>query len=108
MFQFPGFAPAHIVPVAGKARRVSPFGHPRVAGYLPLTAAFRSLSRPSSPPGATGIRRAPFLSFAFGRPGSRTWTFRVYQVVSYLLRIDFCFVVYVFPQHVNDLSFGGE
>ena len=32
--------------------RVSPFGHPRINGYLPLPAAFRSLSRPSSAPGA--------------------------------------------------------
>ena len=32
--------------------RVSPFGHPRIAGYLRLPAAFRSLSRPSSAPGA--------------------------------------------------------
>ena len=29
--------------------RVVPFGDPRVTGYLLLTAAFRSLSRPSSP-----------------------------------------------------------
>ena len=29
-------------------------------GYLPLAAAFRSLSRPSSPPRATGIPHAPF------------------------------------------------
>ena len=28
--------------------RVSPFGHPRITGYLLLPAAFRSLSRPSS------------------------------------------------------------
>ena len=28
---------------------VPPFGYPRVNGYLHLTAAFRSLSRPSSP-----------------------------------------------------------
>ena len=46
-----------------RCRRVSPFGHPRVAGHLPLAAAFRSLSRPSSPPRATGIPHAPFLSF---------------------------------------------
>ena len=32
--------------------RVVPFGDPRVNGYLRLTAAFRSLSRPSSPPRA--------------------------------------------------------
>ena len=30
-------------------RRVAPFGHPRVTGRLHLTAAFRSLPRPSSP-----------------------------------------------------------
>ena len=48
-----------------RCRRVSPFGHPRVTGHLPLTAAFRSLSRPSSPPRATGIPRAPFFSFFF-------------------------------------------
>ena len=31
---------------------VAPFGHPRIAGHLRLPAAFRSLSRPSSPPRA--------------------------------------------------------
>ena len=34
-------------------------------GYLPLAAAFRSLSRPSSPPRATGIPRAPLFAFLF-------------------------------------------
>ena len=33
-------------------QRVSPFGYLRVYGYLLLTAAFRSLSRPSSAPDA--------------------------------------------------------
>lgn len=28
---------------------VAPFGHPRITGYVPLPAAYRSLSRPSSP-----------------------------------------------------------
>ena len=32
------------------AGRVVPFGNPRVKGHLHLTAAYRSLSRPSSPP----------------------------------------------------------
>ncbi len=36
----------------GALCRVSPFGHPRIIGYLPLPAAFRSLSRPSSALGA--------------------------------------------------------
>ena len=43
-----------------RSRRVSPFGHPRVAGHLPLTAAFRSLSRPSSAPSAKAF---PLCSF---------------------------------------------
>ena len=32
------------------AMRVRPFGDPRVVGYVPLAAAYRSLSRPSSAP----------------------------------------------------------
>ena len=32
--------------------RVSPFGYPRITGYLLLPVAFRSLSRPSSAPDA--------------------------------------------------------
>ena len=40
--------------------RVSPFGHLRVYGYLLLTAAFRSLSRPSSAPDAKAF---PLRSF---------------------------------------------
>ena len=62
-----------------RCRRVSPFGHPRVAGHLPLTAAFRSLSRPSSPPRATGIPHAPFLSFLIS---SRAWPTRAQRVAA--------------------------
>ena len=36
----------------GLLRRVPPFGNLRVTGYLLLTAAYRSLSRPSSAPDA--------------------------------------------------------
>ena len=39
--------------------RVVPFGDPRVKGYLRLTAAFRSLSRPSSPPRAKASTWCP-------------------------------------------------
>ena len=39
--------------------RVAPFGYPRVAGHLHLTVAFRSLSRPSSPPRAKASTVCP-------------------------------------------------
>ena len=45
MFQFPAYASAWRMP---SARRVVPFGNLRVNGYLRLTEAYRSLSRPSS------------------------------------------------------------
>ena len=45
--------------------RVTPFGHPRVIGYVPLTAAFRSLSRPSSPRSSSGIRHEPLLPWPY-------------------------------------------
>ena len=51
------------------AMRVTPFGRPRIKGYVPLPAAFRSLSRPSSPYGSTGIRHEPM--FAWPYPSSR-------------------------------------
>ena len=41
-------------------RRVSPFGYLRVNGYLLLTAAFRSLSRPSSAPDAKAFSLRSF------------------------------------------------
>ena len=44
----------------GLLRRVSPFGNLRVNGYLLLTAAYRSLSRPSSAPDAKAF---PLRSF---------------------------------------------
>ena len=39
--------------------RVSPFGYLRINGYLLLPAAFRSLSRPSSAPGAKASALRP-------------------------------------------------
>ena len=48
------------------AWRVAPFGRPRISGCSRLPAAFRGLPRPSSPPGATGIPRAPSLACGAG------------------------------------------
>ena len=41
--------------------RVAPFGNPCLNGYLPLNTAYRSLSRPSSPPRAKASFMCPFL-----------------------------------------------
>ena len=47
MFQFPTFASR--LPRISIAGWVAPFGYLRIDSYLPIPAAFRSLSRPSSP-----------------------------------------------------------
>ena len=89
-------------------------------GYLPLAAAFRSLSRPSSPPRATGIPHAPFSAFlflfAFFRPAAKSLLTRLLDssvrllfVFSYLffsrLRLQrLCLVSDLLVHHVNDLS----
>ena len=54
MFQFPPFSDNY-----PSGNWVVPFGNPRVKGHLHLTAAYRSLSRPSSPPGAKASTRRP-------------------------------------------------
>ena len=61
MFQFPGLAPA-----SGRWRALQRVGLPHsdirgYGGYLPLTAAFRSLSRPSSRPRAKASFMCPCL-----------------------------------------------
>ena len=61
MFQFPGLAPAHWRRWHGRPCRVAPFGNPRIGGYLLLPAAYRSLSRPSSPPAAKASFMCPCL-----------------------------------------------
>ena len=45
---------------SGSHCRVAPFGYPRIAGYLLLPVAFRSLSRPSSAPSAKASALRPF------------------------------------------------
>ena len=51
MFQFPPFASLHKSSDSHPSGDwVVPFGNPGVKGHLRLTRAYRSLSRPSSPP----------------------------------------------------------
>ena len=53
MFQFPGFAsPKKHGDSRPSACWVVPFGNPGIKGHLHLPRAYRSLSRPSSPPRA--------------------------------------------------------
>ena len=43
--------------------RVAPFGNLRINSYVPIPAAYRSLSRPSSPSESLGIPHTPFVTF---------------------------------------------
>ena len=64
MFQFPRFASLQIHSDSSPSGCwVVPFGNPRINGHLHLPEAYRSLSRPSSPPRAKASTRRPnFLS----------------------------------------------
>ena len=66
-FGSPGSPP----PIGGcraLARRVAPFGHPRIEGCSRLPADFRGLPRPSSPPGAKASTVRPPSLAASRRP----------------------------------------
>ena len=60
MFQFPVLASCKQDDTSSKYR-VVPFGNPRINGHLHLPAAYRSLSRPSSPPRAKASAMRPYL-----------------------------------------------
>ena len=76
MFQFPGLAP--LCGGWSSTSRVVPFGDPRVKGHLHLTAAFRSLSRPSSPVRAKASAIRPFL-LSFARYASRLFITKCHE-----------------------------
>ena len=71
---------------------VSPFGYLRVLGYLLLTAAFRSLSRPSSAPSARASTLRSFcltaltLPLAYGRQ-ALLW-FSLYPLLTVSCQLD--------------------
>ena len=63
------------------ARRVTPFGHPRITGCLLLPAAFRSLPRPSSPDSSEASTMDPYsLDHIF-----HVYRFRLFSVSQTLL-----------------------
>ena len=51
--------------VRPSAGRVAPFGNPGIVAYLQLHPAYRSLSRPSSPPGALASPVRPWLLYVY-------------------------------------------
>ena len=68
---------------------VSPFGHPRLSAHLQLPAAFRSLSRPSSAPGALASALCSFF-LDFARRPFRRLSFVPFPllVISFPLPLD--------------------
>ena len=62
MFQFPAYASA-FADNESSTHWVVPFGNPGIKGHLHLNRAYRSLSRPSSPPRAKASTGRPSLLF---------------------------------------------
>ena len=90
MFQFTAFARP-----LGRARpsagRVAPFGHPRVKGRVRLAGAFRSLPRPSSPPGAraSSVRPASLPARSRRGPSPGPAAARSFLAVALASRVSF-------------------
>ncbi len=71
MFQFPGFASAtYEFSYRSSCEGVSPFGCPWIKACSRLPMAFRSVPRPSSPPGAKASTECPFV-VQFSSPHAR-------------------------------------
>ena len=71
MFQFPGFAStSYVFRCRSPCGGVAPFGYPWIKACSQLPMAFRSVPRPSSPPGAKASTECPFVVqfFLFTRP----------------------------------------
>ena len=71
MFQFPGFASyTYVFSARSSYEGVAPFGHPWIKACSRLPMAFRSVPRPSSPPGAKASTECPFV-VQFSNPHHR-------------------------------------
>ena len=63
MFQFPGFASrTYVFSTGSPCGGVSPFGDSRIKACSRLPVTFRSVLRPSSPPGAKASTECPSLA----------------------------------------------
>ena len=105
MFQFPAFASTNHVDNCPSDSWVVPFGNHRVKGYLLLTGAYRSLSRPSSPPRAKASAMRPSLLSLSIRSHLRA-SGMIYTFSSLLLKLLFactiCHRSFIFVSYVSD------
>ena len=87
------------------ARRVAPFGNPGINIYLQLRPAYRSLSRPSSPPGALASPVRPWLLSCIPFTTSRFLARALFFLVARIQPVSQLNVSRVFFFHyVNELS----
>ena len=90
----------------GSLCRVSPFRHLRLSGYLPLPAAFRSLSRLSSALSAKASALCPFLFDLFSPLYSVTAAVRLF--IAFLMSFYYLLSEIIFFQYaVFKVQFGG-
>lgn len=76
MFQFPGFASAtYVFSCRYPCGWVSPFGCPRINACSRLPVAFRSVPRPSSPPGAKASTECPSFTYNLNSPSPLPTTY---------------------------------
>ena len=110
MFQFPAFASTKHVDNCPSDSWVVPFGNHRVKGYLLLTGAYRSLSRPSSPPRAKASAVRPSIlsrstTTLKCRCGSYFQLYFLFSILSLKSRTAICLYVLqsCLCQYVKDL-----
>ena len=115
MFQFTGL-PSHELWIpswipAHYCRRVPPFGHLRVKGCLHLTAAFRSLPRPSSAPIAKASALCSlflnlFRDLSFSALFFEKTSFLSLEIAVNYPRIRFCLCLFInFLDHLCLIDF---
>jgi hypothetical protein len=76
MFQFPGFASTtYVFSCRYPCGWVSPFGCPRINACSRLPVAFRSVPRPSSPPGAKASTECPSFTYNLNSPSPSPTTY---------------------------------
>jgi hypothetical protein len=68
---------------------VSPFGDPRIEACVPLPGAYRSLPRPSSPPGAKASTAMPLVAYRALTMALNPLTLALFVYIPHLARFFF-------------------